>query len=74
MAERSRSPVAGVVVLILGAAIMVVVMAADVGGPPALEALAYRLGLAWAPLLLAFGIALTLTGLWLLWRARRPPR
>jgi len=73
MAERRRSPVAGVVTLAAGAVLMIVVMAANAGGTPALEALAHRLGLAWAPLLLAFGIALSLTGLWLLWRGRDRP-
>ena len=58
-------------VLLLGLALVGVVMAADVGGTPALEALAHRLGLATAPLMLAFGIALSLTGGWMLVR-RRP--
>lgn len=62
----------GAVLLVVGAAIMAVVMAADVGGTPALEALALRLGLAVAPLLLAIGLSLMLVGLWLLWRGRRP--
>ena len=70
MAER-RSQVPGLALLALGAVILVVVMAADVGGTPALEALAHRLGLAWAPLLQAFGIAFLLTGGWLVWRARK---
>lgn len=71
--ERKRAPSAlGAVLLLAGAAIMAVVMAADVGGTPALEALALRLGLAVAPLLLAIGLSLMLVGLWLLWRGRRP--
>jgi hypothetical protein len=60
----------GAALLLVGGAIIAVVMAADVGGTPALEALAIRLGLAFAPLLLAIGLSLTMTGLWMLWRAR----
>ncbi|WP_293681923.1 hypothetical protein [uncultured Phenylobacterium sp.] len=67
---RWRRPLA---LLILGAglALLTLVMAADIGGTPRLEALAFRLGLATAPLLQAFGIALSLTGGWMLWRRDR---
>lgn len=72
MAVRARSKAPGAILFILGAAIVALVMAADVGGTPALEALAHRLGLAVAPLLLAIGISTALVGLWLFWRAGRP--
>ena len=61
----------GVVLLLIGLALLALVAAADIGGTPALEALAIRLGLATAPLLEGFGIALSLTGGWLVLRARR---
>ena len=60
-----------VVVFAVGIALVTLVQAANIGGTPQLEALAYRLGLAIAPLLQAFGIALTLTGAWMLWGRRR---
>jgi hypothetical protein len=60
----------GAVVFAVGLALMILVMVADIGGSPQLEALAYRLGLATAPLLLAFGIALSLTGGWMLFGRR----
>jgi hypothetical protein len=59
----------GAVLFFFGLAILGAVLAADVGGTPALEAWAYALGLAWAPLLQATGIALFLTGGWMLWRS-----
>jgi hypothetical protein len=63
--------VAGAVLLAIGAALLLVVLAADVGGSAVLEALAFDLGLAWGPLLQAVGLSLALTGAWLLWRSRR---
>lgn len=71
--QGPTSIVLGALMALLGGAVVLMVMAADVGGTPQLEALAMRLGLAFAPLLLAIGLALTLTGLWLIWRARQPP-
>jgi len=68
---RVGGGVTGAILLVLGLLVTGTVMAADVGGTPTLEALAMRLGLAIAPLLLACGISLTLVGGWLLWRARR---
>ena len=65
------SGILGVALLVLGLLLLALVAAADIGGTPALEALALRLGLAIAPLLEAFGVALSLTGGWLVWRARR---
>jgi hypothetical protein len=70
---RRTSPL-GAVLLVIGLAIMAVVMAADVGGTEALEALAIQLGLAVAPLLLAVGLSLALFGAWLMWRARGSPK
>jgi hypothetical protein len=64
----------GAVLFALGGAILGAVAAADIGGTPALEAWAHLLGLAWAPLLEALGLALVLTGGWLLWRSRRRRR
>ena len=61
----------GVLLLAVGLMLLTLVMAANAGGTPWLEALAFRLGLATAPLLLAFGIALALAGGWLLWRRGR---
>ena len=69
--RRTSAP--GVILLVVGLAIMAVVMAADVGGTDALEALAIHLGLAVAPLLLAIGLSLVLTGAWLICRSRRSP-
>lgn len=56
----------GAVLFALGVAILGAVLAADIGGTPALEAWAHVLGLAWAPLLQALGIALFLVGGWML--------
>jgi hypothetical protein len=69
--DRRGSRILGAIVLLLGLALLALVAAADIGGTPALEALALRLGLATAPLLEAFGVALSLTGGWLVWRTRR---
>jgi hypothetical protein len=73
--RRGASVAVGAILALLGAAGMVVVLAADIGGTPALEALAFDLGLAWAPLLLGVSQAALLVGAWMLWRAlRRPPK
>ena len=72
-APTARSTVLGVILLVVGGAILAVVMAADVGGTEALERLALQLGLAVAPLLQAIGLSLALIGGWLIWRARRSP-
>lgn len=72
MDQKARGGfVLGALLTLVGGAVIAVVMAADIGGTPALEALAHRLGLAFAPLLLAIGLSLWMTGLWLVWRARR---
>lgn len=71
-APPRRSPLLGILLTIAGAGLTGVVMAANSGPTPALEALAWKLGLALAPLLLGVGIVALLTGLWLIWRARRP--
>ena len=73
MADRDRQGggILGGVLLMLGLVLLGVVLAADIGGTPWLEALALQLGLATAPLLEAFGVALALTGGWLIVRARR---
>ena len=73
MTDRDRvgGGILGAVLLMIGLALLGVVLAADVGGTPQLEALAIQLGLATAPLLEAFGVAFTLTGGWLVLRARR---
>ena len=63
--------IAGAVLLMAGLALLGLVLAADVGGTPRLEALAMQLGLATAPLLEACGVGLSLTGGWLIVRARR---
>ena len=72
--DRQGGGILGAVLLMFGLALLGVVLAADIGGTPRLEALAMRLGLATAPLLEAFGVALTLTGGWLVWRARSGQR
>lgn len=69
----SRSLLPGLILTLIGAGLSALVLAANTGGPPALEALAWRLGLAAGPLLLGIGQVALLTGLWLLWRARRRP-
>jgi hypothetical protein len=71
--RRRPSVVPGAILTLLGAAGLAVVLAADIGGTPALEALAFRLGLAWGPLLLGVSQVLFLVGVWLLWRALRRP-
>lgn len=68
-AERGAGILGGVM-LVVGVVLFATVMAADVGGTPRLEALAMHLGLAVAPLMMAVAIALSLTGGWLVWRAR----
>jgi hypothetical protein len=74
MIESQRRSVApGVILSILGAAIILVVLAADAGGAPILERLAFMLGLAFAPFAAGIGLSLLLIGLWLVWRARQPP-
>jgi hypothetical protein len=65
------SGILGVVLLVLGLTLLAVVLAADVGRTPKLEALALSLGLAVAPLLEATGLVLALAGGWLIVRARR---
>ena len=69
-APRSGGVMGGLL-LIAGVAILLVVLAADIGGTALLEKLAFGLGLAWGPLLQACGLGLALTGAWLVWRARR---
>ena len=70
--RRARpSRILAAVVFVSGVVILAAVLAADIGGTPALEAWAYSLGLAWAPLLQAMGLGLLLTGGWMLWRAGR---
>jgi len=66
-----RSIVPGAILTLVGGAGVAVVIAADIGGAPALERLAYRLGLALGPLLLGVAQVLLLVGLWLVWRATR---
>jgi len=66
-----RGGVFGAIVLAVGLAILGAVMAADIGGTPTLEKWAFMLGLALAPMLQAVGIAATLVGGYLVWRARR---
>ena len=61
----------GAIVLAAGLVILGAVMAADIGGTPALEKWALMLGLALAPLLQAVGIGATLVGGYMLWRSRR---
>lgn len=73
MTEPPRgSAVPGVIVTVIGAAIILVVLTANAGGTPILERLAFMLGLAWAPLAAGIGLSLLLIGLWLIWRARQP--
>jgi hypothetical protein len=67
-----RSPLPGIVLALAGGGLTGAVMAANSGPTPALEALAWKLGLALAPLLLGVGLVALMTGLWLIWRARRP--
>lgn len=66
-----RSLLPGLILTLIGAGLSALVLAANTGGPPALEKLAWSLGLAAGPLLLGVGQVLLLTGLWLLWRARK---
>jgi Mg/Co/Ni transporter MgtE len=62
----------GALLAVVGGACVLMVLAGDIGGTPKLEALAWRLGLAVGPLIMAFGQVTGLVGLWLMWRARRP--
>jgi hypothetical protein len=62
------------VLTVAGAAIVLVVLAANAGGAPILERLAFLLGLAWAPLAAGIGLSLLLVGLWLVHRARHGPK
>lgn len=61
----------GALLFAAGAVMLLAVLAADVGGTPQLEAWAQMLGLAFGPMLQAVGLALFLTGGWLLWRSGR---
>jgi hypothetical protein len=63
----------GVVLTLLGGAGVALVLAADIGGTPRLEALAFALGLAWGPLLLGVSLVMLRVGVWLLGRALRRP-
>lgn len=66
-----KGRILGGMLLLAGAAMLLAVLAADIGGTPTLEAWAYTLGLAFGPMLQATGLALFLIGGWILWRSGR---
>ncbi len=61
--------VLGVVLILTGAGCIAIVVAANYGRSSAAEALAFQLGLAFAPMLSAVGLCLALIGAYVFWRA-----
>lgn len=61
--------VLGAVLVLTGAGCIATVIAANYGRSPAAEALAFELGLAFAPALSAVGLCLALVGAYVFWRA-----
>jgi len=61
--------VLGAVLVLAGAACIATVFAANYGRSHAAEALAFALGLAFAPTLSAIGLCLVLIGVFAFWRA-----
>lgn len=68
---RFAARVLGVVLALTGLGCIALVFTADYGGSRAAEALAFELGLAFAPALSAIGLCLVLIGGAVFWRARR---
>jgi hypothetical protein len=59
------------VLVLAGLGCVATVFAANYGRSRAAEALAFRLGLAFAPMLSAAGLCLVLIGVFVLWRGER---
>jgi hypothetical protein len=62
----------GAVLVLAGAGCIATVFAANYGRSHAAEALAFALGLAFAPTISAIGLCLVLVGVFVFWRGRAP--